>query len=481
VNLLQRARRRFDLANTDPDIWPNGINPMFGLGRAVNGEEKPLAADYIVAAEAVFKRNGPVAALMFVRQLVFSEARFQYRRREGGRPGDLFGNAALGILETPWRNATTGDLLSRMIQDADLGGNAFFTIVDGVDGPRIRRLRPDWVTIVTGSELEPDLYGDAIDGDILGYIYSPRSPGTDQGDVLFPEQVAHFAPIPDPEYQFRGMSWLTPVLREVQADGAATSHKLNFFRNGASPQLVVSLDSSVTPDMFERFKAKMDLQHSGVSNAYKTLYLGGGADVTVAGADLRQLDFKATQGAGETRLASAAGVPPVIVGFSEGLAGSSLNAGNYAASRRRMADATMRPLWRNAAGSLATLIEVPGGAELWYDDRDIAFLREDRADVATIQASQAQTIRTLVDAGYEPGSVVAAVQAEDYSLLKHTGLFSVQLQPPANGEMAGAPAAENEHVPAGPAALAGGGDADTDSGGDSDSGSDTDSDSGGQA
>jgi hypothetical protein len=74
--------------------------------------------------------------------------------------------------------------------------------------------------------------------------------------------------------------------------------------------------------------------HAGVANAYKTLYLTAGADATVVGKDLQQLDFKVVQGAGETRIAAAAGIHPVIVGLSEGLAGSSLNAGNFAAARR---------------------------------------------------------------------------------------------------------------------------------------------------
>jgi phage portal protein BeeE len=430
MNLLQHAlaRRRFDPASEFGDGWP--LTPYFGTGRPVNGDERPVPADFLVAVERVFKRNGPVAALMFVRQMVFSEARFQFRQMRGGRPGELFGNQDLALLEQPWRNGTTGDLLSRMIQDADLAGNAFFTVVGAGADERIRRLRPDWVTIVTGSRNDPDLFGDALDGDILGYIYGPRAPGSDEGVVLMPDQVAHFAPIPDPEYQFRGMSWLTPVIREIEADQSATMHKLNFFRNGASPQIVATLDAAVKPESFERFKAAFDEGHKGVMNAYKTIFLGGGADVKVVGADLRQLDFKATQGAGESRLAAAAGVPPVIVGFSEGLQGSSLNAGNYAASRRRFADATLRPLWRQAAGALATIVPPPSGAELWYDDRDIAFLREDNEQIAQIQAQQAVTIRQYVDAGYEPKSVVAAVQANDLGLLKHTGLFSVQLQKP---------------------------------------------------
>jgi phage portal protein BeeE len=139
------------------------------------------------------------------------------------------------------------------------------------------------------------------------------------------------------------------------------------------------------------------------------------------------------QGAGETRIAAAAGVPPVIVGLSEGLAAATYS--NYSQVRHRFADSTMHPLWANAAGSLAHLVRASGTAassavRLWYDARGVPFLREDRKDAAEILASQAQKIRTLVDAGFTPDSVRRAVDAEDWSLLSHTGLFSVQLQPP---------------------------------------------------
>lgn len=414
---------------SEPNFWDlDRLRYPFLSSSSMSSNREQIETDFEGYVQRIYKSDGPVFALMLVRQLVFSEARFQFRRLNRGRPGDLFGDKALAILEQPWTNGTTGDLLSRMIQDADLAGNAFVARVPGTD--RLRRLRPDWVTIVSASESEPTLYGAALDAQVIGYWYSPRSPGATTDTLLLPDQVAHFAPIPDPVAHWRGMSWLTPVLREISADLAATRHKLSFFEHGATPALAVRLDASVTPEMFERFKAKMNEGHAGASNAYKTLYLGGGADVTPLTMDLRQLDFKNTQGAGESRLAAAAGVPSTIVGFSEGLQGSSLNAGNYGSARRRMADGTMRPLWRNVAGSLASLIDVPSGAQLWFDDRDIAFLRDDRKDSAEIQQSKASSIRQLLDAGFLADSVVAAIESEDFTLLNHSGLFSVQLMPP---------------------------------------------------
>jgi hypothetical protein len=89
----------------------------------------------------------------------------------------------------------------------------------------------------------------------------------------------------------------------------------------------------------------------------------------------------------------------------------------------------MHPLWQNAAGSTAPLVRQPPGARLWYDSRNVPFLREDEKDAALIQQTEAATIKSLIDAGYEPASVVTAVATSNWSLLKHTGLYSVQLQP----------------------------------------------------
>jgi phage portal protein BeeE len=180
----------------------------------------------------------------------------------------------------------------------------------------------------------------------------------------------------------------------------------------------------------------MDRAHQGADKAGKTLYTAGGADVTVIGSGLDKLDLKNVQGAGETRIAMAAGVHPVIAGLSEGLAGSSLNAGNFSAARRRYADITMRPLWRNVSGSLATLVIPPASSELWFDERDISFLREDEGDAANIQNVRAQTITALIREGFTAESAIRAVDNDDFRLLVHTGLVSVQLQPPGQAPAA---------------------------------------------
>ena len=86
--------------------------------------------------------NPIVAACIHARMLVFSEARFQWQRFQDGQSGNLFGNQELSVVERPWVNATTGDLLSRMIVDADLYGNSYWVKRETRFGPELVRLDP---------------------------------------------------------------------------------------------------------------------------------------------------------------------------------------------------------------------------------------------------------------------------------------------------------------------------------------------------
>lgn len=435
TNLLQHARRAF--------VWPYptegfeqftyGGQRYFGvasLGPQTPDRESPPAG-FSQMVNGPFRSNAIVFACELKRISVFSEARFLWRGFQGGRPSRMFSTADLDILENPWPRSKTSDLLAEILVMADIGGNGYIAR-SAEDPDRLRVLRPDWVTIVMGdSSGRPVESAAQLNAEILGFIYDPQD-GKTEPEALTADEVAHFIPpgLRDPLARFRGMSWMTPVIREVQADQAATMHKLAFFENGATPQMVVSFDASVTEDQFKAFVAKMDDTHAGWRNAYKTLYLGGGATPTVVGKDLQQLDFSATQGKGETRIAAASGIHPVLVPVSEGMQGSSLNAGNYDSARRSTADTLFRPLWRNLCGTLETIVPAPSGSELWYDEHNIPFLREDAEAAAKIEQIKAETITKLVREGFTAESAMTAVHAQDMTQLKHTGLVSVQLQPP---------------------------------------------------
>lgn len=421
---------------TQTPFWhpDHPLSVLWGPGTRPDAESIENNFEGYVAG--AFKANGPVFACVAARQIVFSEAKFAIRKVEdeasNGAAGGPERHPALGLLEKPWPGGSSGELLARMEQDASLAGNSYWT----VRGDRLVRLRPDWVEIVIGVPGRPDASPLDLDAELIGYWYKPKQVGQIGTDdpmpeevFLLPHQVAHYSPMPDPIARFRGMSWITACAKEVEADLLATKHKKSFYENAAVPNIAVKFDRETSEDAFDEFVESYNANHKGAWNAYKTLFLMGGADVTPLTMDFHQLEFNQTVGKNESRIASVAGVPPSWVGFSEGMQGSALNAGNFGAARRRFADGTIRPLWRMACEALAPLVTIPDGYELWYDDRDIAFLREDQKDRAQIFQTSAIAVEALMRGGFEPdASVRAAISYDMRALLgEHTGLTSVQM------------------------------------------------------
>jgi hypothetical protein len=261
------GEERADLALNFQD-WVNMFQ-FGGIPYSVQGGNTPSASGEKIEAnfrgyvDGAYKANGVVFACMLARMLLFAEARFQFRRQSFGRPGDLFGTQELSILETPWPGATTGDLLSRMEQDSSLAGN-FYGARRRAD--LLQRLRPDWVTIVTGSRT-----GSELDTELVGYMYEPGGPTSGEDPVvLLPEHVAHYAPIPDPIARFRGMSWLTPIVEEINADSSATIAQADVLRSGRDARLRRDARRGHEPAEVRRVGQALQGGPRGLVNAYKT-------------------------------------------------------------------------------------------------------------------------------------------------------------------------------------------------------------------
>lgn len=362
--------------------------------------------------------NAIVYGAVLARLQLFSEARFKFRADQDKR---LFGTRALQLLEEPWPGGSTGELLARMEQDASLAGNAFIRS----DGEQLERLRPDLVTIV--SVLEGDGFGRSRRR-VVGYVYDATGADPGRGVELYDvDEVAHWSPVPDPLAQWRGMSWLTPVVREIDADTAMTEYKRKHLDNAATPNLLLKYERKLHDEDVSKLRRRFEAAYGGSENAGRALILDEGADATVIGSTLGGMGFGAVQAAGEARIAIASGVPPVVMGLTATLDAAQSDA-YYVQAMRRFADITMRPNWRTACAALAKLVQVPAGSRLWFDTSDIAALQPGERDAAETMQQQAATTNTLIMAGFDPASVIAAVSAGDLTLLQHSGLVSVQMQ-----------------------------------------------------
>lgn len=378
--------------------------------------ERILPTFQSYAAEG-YQANGPVFAVILARLNLFTEAEFKFRNVATKK---LWGDARLDLLENPWPNGGTGELLARMEQDASLAGNFFAHRAPD----RLFRWRPDWVDIIR----VPREYKRGWE--VAGYIYHPEGRQSDEVELYDVAEVAHWAPIPDPLADFRGMSWLTPVVQEVNGDLSMTAYKRAFFENQATPNALIRYTQKLEKGAIEQITSRWNARYGG-PDGWKTAVLDQGADFQVIGNTFEQMSWSKLQGAGETRIASAGGVPAIVAGLKEGL--ETTNYSMYQQAFRHFADTTMRSNWRTACQALASIIDVPADSRLWFDTSDIAALREGNKELADTMQVNASTASTLLAAGYTSESITNAITAADMTLLVHTGLTSVQLQPPMGG------------------------------------------------
>lgn len=377
---------------------------------------------------------GPVSAVLDRRASIMGEARPAFQRMVKGKPDELYSTRELEVLKTPWVGGSWRQLAAIAEADVAACGNSYWIRLENT----LVRLEPDWVTIVTG---DVELGGVEVGYELLGYVVRPHG-GQGDGLALEPSQVGHYKPgVPAGGNPFRGESWLAAVASDASSDIQLTSYKGNYLKNGAMPSLAVTYEPSMPLETLEAFVPVFASKFSGALNAGKVMHFLGGRDVKTVGATLDDLAFKAVQGAGETRIAAAAGVPAAVAGFSEGMQGSSLNAGNYTATRRLFGDAKIRPLLGSLCEAFSTLLTVPADSRLWYDDSQVSFFQEDVTDEANIRQTHASTIQILINAGFEPDAVVTAVTTGRLDALagQHSGLTSVQLTPPADGTLPPAP------------------------------------------
>lgn len=426
-SLLRRLRGVNNLSRADwygANFVHNGQpHQVFPSGSLPGSPAENIGGSFERIVRRVRDVNGVAAAAVEARALLVSQLRFEWLDEMTSR---RFGTGDLAPLERPGVESRP-TMLYRAEEDASWGGNAF--IWRG-PGNRLFRLRPDWVDIVIGSNSSPTDVMAGADAEVIGYVYFPNGDRTVEPMSMEKMEVAHFAPTPHPLRRFIGSSWVTSILRDIISDGQASEHISQFFEAAATANMVVKAPEGMGFSEFSDWVDMFENAHAGAVNAWSNIYVSAGTDVQVVGSDLAQLDLKQLTGAFEARITVRSRVPAPVLGTREGMQGSALNSGNYGQVRRLWADGWFAPYADMWCAAFEQIVQPPRRyVELTYKRDRVLFLQEDRQDAAEIQQTKAATIRQLIDAGYEPATVVEAVNTDDFAKLRHTGLAPVQVQP----------------------------------------------------
>ena len=362
-------------------------------------------------AQNANRSSSPVFSAILVRMMLLSQAQFQFQAKDDKH---LYGNTSLSVLEHPFGpDSVSGELIARCEQDASLAGNAYIWAPPGEDV--LVRLRPDWVTIVSE---QVAVSGGGSYRRKIGYWHEPPKTVLDQGrGFMAPaEEVAHWHPIPNPDASFRGESWLTAAMRDIQGDDAMAQYKIRYLQANATPNLVIKYAQKLQPATIDSLRERMTARYGGPDNAGKTLVLDQGADLVAVGNSLSQIDFTNVMSLGVERILAPGGVPPLLIGL-ESIKGAGKS---YQEVIRRFGDITLDPLWGSLCGSLESLVpDVPAGSRLWYDKSAIAALQDGEQVKAQVTLIRSQSVLALNQTQkYTPDSIVSAVDSGDMAHLK---------------------------------------------------------------
>jgi len=402
VRLLDRLTRR-------DGYWEGMASGAAVLTTSYASPDREAVMPQMTAwAQNSYTNNAIVFAAFLVRMALFCEARFQFQAKDDKH---LFGNTALAKLEEPWPGGKGMDLLARLEQDTGWVGNAYIWDAPGED--RLVRLRPDWTTIVSELVQVP---GGGQFRRVIGYwVEPPKSTiGQGRGQMYPADEVVHWAPIPDPVADFRGMSWLTPVYRDVQGDDGMTQYKIKYLDNAASPNLLIRYTQKLSPGTVDAVRERVTARYAGAGNAFRTLVLDQGADATVIGNSFSQMDFTNVMSAGTERILAASQVPAVLVGL-EPLRGAGRG---FQESMQKFANLWARPQWQSVCGALEQIVDMPTGNRLWFDTSGIAALQDGEMERGQTALVKSQALLACRQAGYTRDSAVAFVDSGDVGLLK---------------------------------------------------------------
>jgi HK97 family phage portal protein len=254
-------------------------------------------------------------------------------------------NAAQGRGE--WFESLFGQLL--------LSGDGYVEAVGpgGLPG-ELHVLRSDRMTVVPGA-----------DGWPVGWDYSvgARTHRFRVGEVSPVLHVRSFHP-QDDHY---GLSPMQAAARAVDVHNAASAWSKGLLDNAARPSgaLVMAGEVEMTPEQFDRLSVELE-GYQGARNAGRPMLLEGGLDWKPMGFSPSDMEFQRTKEAAAREIATAFGVPPMMLGIP----GDATYA-NYAEANRAFVRLTVLPLVGKVVEALSHWLSTHAGEPIRITvDRD---------------------------------------------------------------------------------------------------------------
>lgn len=227
-----------------------------------------------------------------------------------------------------------------------LTGNAYVEGVgDGGLPVELHVLRSDRMSLVPGANGWPAAYDYNVNGRKHRFAL-------DDG----PSPICHIRNF-HPQDDYYGLSPMEAASTAVDVHNSASRWSKALLDNAARPSGAIVYSGadgqgSMSADQYDRLLHEMETMHQGARNAGRPMLLEGGLDWKPMGFSPSDMEFQKTKEAAAREIATAFGVPPMMLGIP----GDATYA-NYQEANRAFYRLTVLPLVQKVAGALGDWLD----------------------------------------------------------------------------------------------------------------------------
>ncbi len=249
----------------------------------------------------------------------------------------------LSLIQSPNLAQGRAELMEALFGQLLLTGNAYLEVVtDDAGAPlELHVLRSDRMNVVPGADGWPVAYEYAVGG---------KKHRFDMTNGAAP--ICHIKSF-SPQDDHYGFSPLQAAASAIDVHNSASRWSKGLLDNAARPSGAIVYRGSdgqgaLTADQYDRLVDEMASQHQGAANAGRPMLLEGGLDWKPMGFSPSDMEFQKTKEAAAREIATAFGVPPMLLGIP----GDATYA-NYAEANRAFYRLTVLPLATRVAASIS--------------------------------------------------------------------------------------------------------------------------------
>ena len=246
------------------------------------------------------------------------------------------------LLARPNASQGRAELLEAVYGQLLLTGNAYIEGVVAEGLPvEMHVLRSDRMSLVPGADGWPIAYDYTVGGT------KHRFHVTENQSVICHIKSFH------PQDDHYGLSPLTAAASAIDVHNSASAWSKALLDNAARPSGAIVYkgsegQGSLSADQYDRLLSEMETQHQGARNAGRPMLLEGGLDWKPMGFSPSDMEFQKTKEAAAREIATAFGVPPMLIG----LPGDATYA-NYQEANRAFYRLTVLPLATRVTSAIA--------------------------------------------------------------------------------------------------------------------------------